>query len=383
MQTWTRFIVAGFVLVSARFVMAQPGSGINIAGVNVSPYVSLEALYDDNVFLDKEDEQSDMSLRLGYGFNFSRSTDTLTLAGRVWGLSERYDDFTEQDHDDFGNELNILLESEGGFTLALDQSFADVEDIDYQSTDIQDYRLHRLGATLGAPLTEKMDADAGYRYTLKDFTGDSLFDWDRHIGSANLYHEVTDTSAVMLRGELGVLDSDGNDDTGNYYNTLIGLESRRTDKIIARGGIGVLGLDSDDTDVSDLSWLLEATWRASDLISLTVLSDRVIEPASIARNNYHVISTVESELRYNPVEQITLALRLSYRYYDLQNDFSVGDDLVQKQEDIYLGAIRMTYNAPGGYLQWHVEAETMEQESTIVALDYTRSAFSTGVTLRY
>jgi hypothetical protein len=379
----SRLWFLGITLVITSNVQADIGEGVQWGEWLLRPHLSASVKYDSNVFLRETDEISDWSVTIGYGLQLTRSTDTLALSASLWGESQRYDRLSDQDHDDWGGDFFLGIETEADSTISIQLKYANVEDVDYQATSIQDYELWKAGVNAGKYVTEQLRAEVRYDYTLKSYALDDLFDWNRHLGTVELASDLTDHSAALFVGQAGVLDSDGNQDRGVYFNTLLGLQSRRTDKVVGKLGIGVIGLESDEIEVTDLGWVAEIDWQMSPLWSLSILSDRVIEPASISRNNYHVISSFSSALRYRPLSSIQVTLRMGYKYYDLQNDYSLGGNQFQKQEDLYLTSLRFDYLAPGGFVEWFVQAEAAEQESTIDGLDYSRYGLMSGIIVRY
>lgn len=375
---------AGMMVVSgAAISVAAPGDGININEWYLHPYLNLSGTYDDNVFLDKDIEEEDFSRVLEYGIGVNHSTKTLSLVGRVWGLQERYDDLDTLDHDDFGDRVDLGGMTPGGTEIKLRQEYSELEDQDYTTSTVEDFQVQRFSLSLSRQLTDKTAAGAGYTYKSRDYEAENLLDWQQHLVDIDADYDVSDKSALYAQVGVGLQDGDGNDGQGTSYNVLFGAKSRRSDKIRAEAALGVIGLDSDDADITELGFAGSLAWRATEKIELDAEAEREIQPASIARNNYHTITTIQAGIGYYVLTQLKLSAIASFRNFDLENPYLFEGTLRHKEEDNWTGILRLDYQAPAEFLKVFIEGRYNEQSATIDQLDYNQSVVSAGLNLTY
>ena len=359
--------------------LAAPGDGLHAGDWTFRPFLSPAIEYDSNLFLRDDREESDTSLSLTYGLDLSLEQEAVALQASAWGLSERFQDFDEQDHDDLGNRLLLSLRTPGDLRLKLDEAYDDVEDVDDQTGRIEDYQLLRGGLSADRYLSESLWAEAGFHYTSESYRDETLYGWDRQMGTLELANDLTDTTAGWVQGSLATLDGEGNDESGDYYRALAGVQSIRTDTLTARLGAGVLGLSAGEEDLTEPAWLVQVAWSNAPHWSVALQSERFIEPASATRNSYDLISSTSGALRYQPVDALTLSLALAYKTYERQNE-RAGE---AERDDLYRGTFRVDYRAPGQFLDYFLETSVSEQEGSTERLSYSRVNTRMGVTLRY
>lgn len=367
----------------AGVAVAAPGDGININEWYLHPYINLSGTYDDNVFLDEEDEQDDFSRVLEYGLGLNHATKTVSMVGRLWGLEERFDDFDELDHSDYGDSIEFGAVTPGGTEITLRQEYSQLEDTDYTTATVEDFEVQRLSLSLNRQVTDKTAGGLGYTYKSRDYDSEALFDWQQHLIDLDADYDVTEKSALYLQVGLGIQDGDANDGQGESYNALVGVKSRRSDKLRAQAALGVIGLQSDDADFTELGFAGELAWRATEKIELDAAAEREIQPASIARNNYHTITTVKAGVGYYVMTQLKLSAIAFYRNFDLENPYFFEGEDRHKEEDNWTAILRLDYQAPAEFLKVFLEGKYNEQSATIDQLDYAQSVVSFGVNLTY
>ncbi len=378
-------LMAGLVFagVGAAPVSAGPGNGININEWYLHPYLNLAETLDSNVFLDKDNEEDDFSTVLEYGLGVTHATEKLSLAGRLWGLEERYNDLDALDHSDYGDTVQLGAVTPGGTEIILRQEYSQLEDTDYTTGTVEDFAVQRLSVSFNRQITDKTAAGLGYAYKSRDYDSSSLLDWQQNLIDVDADYDITEKSALYLQVGLGLQDGDGNDGQGESYNALLGVKSRRSDKLRAQAALGVIGLNSDDADFSELGFAGSLAWRATEKIELDAEAEREIQPASIARNNYHIITTAKAGVGYYVLTQLKLSAILAYRNFDLENPYIFEGEPRHKEEDNWTGILRLDYQAPAEFLKVFLEGKYNEQSATIDQLDYEQTVVSLGVDLTY
>lgn len=283
-----------------------------------------------------------------------------------------------------GEDITLDFSTPGGFDVVIRQQFRDVEDIDFFADDIENFQTHVISVDIARELAEKTDGLLTCRFRQKDYDADTLFDWDQHQVRVRSGYEVADKADVYASVEVGVQDSDGNDDEGTYYNGIIGVATELSDKVVVSAGGGVVGLDSDTDDFSEFGFEASLTWEASDRVIVTGQAEKYIQPASIDANNYDVVSVIRTDLRYVIMNALQLTLTGSYYLLDLENDFETSTgEIIDKEEEVLTGRARLDYQSPADFLELFLEAEITNQESTEDGVDYDQEMVSAGARLKY
>lgn len=385
MKAVLKCVVALFVCAVASSVLAEPGAGINVLDCKISPFVDTAVIYDSNVLLNENtaDELDDTSYAIGYGVNLDHARKHYVLSAKLWGLSEIYSDLDSLDHNDFGDDISLNFLTPGGFNVRVLQSYSDVQDVDYTTTSIENYVTHIAGVRVSRSVTDKMNANLGYNYKAKDYDADSLFGHSRSKLDGSIDYVLTDMTALLVKAGIESQDGDGNSGEGTVYRASLGAKSRQTSQLTASADVGILGLSSDDADISDFAFGAEVAWQAMDKVGVTLAADKEIEPSSIEKNNYNIITGISAGIGYTLLDNLKVSLNAGYMEVDLQNKYDDSGSLVTKTEDIIFGKVRLDYQSPMKFLKVFATAGITDQDSTISRLDYTREKVSVGVSLVY
>jgi len=364
---------------------AAPGEGIQLEEWNLSPYGSLQLTQDSNVFLDEDGaEQADDSYQYKYGVYINRPSETLGLSVYVWGLTKQYDTLESLDRTDFGESASLDITTPGGTTIFFRQSYSNVEDVDYLVGERAKFSTHRVSVSADRDVTDKTNGKLTYRFKAKNHDADTLNDWWEHLLRGTVSHDVTEQSDVFGAIESGVQDSDGNRDKSAYYNVLLGMSTRWTDKITASAAAGVVGVNSDIADISEPSFEGYINWAVADRINLSAGAERYIEPASIDDDNFDKVTVLRTDLTYRILT--SLRISVSLRFYDLElaNPYITGTgDVIDKREDVFTASAGLNYQSPAKFLVVFVEGRVTDQDSTEEGGDYTEDIVSFGARVLY
>ena len=379
-------VVAGLALggMSLASVFAGPGDGIKVNDWTLQPYVSPFVMYDSNVLLDENNAQDDVSYGVRYGATVDRALDWYAFSGSLWGMSEWFDDTTALNHDDFGDTLNLSLNTAGGTRVSLGQEFIDQQSVDYAVGNVQRVLINRASVGAGRSLGEKADVDVAYAFQSHDYADPFLYDWNQNRVKGSAGYAMTDKSAGFLSASVGVQKSDGNDHSGTSYNSILGVRTRSTDKIVASAGLGVLGLESPEDDIATLSYEASVAWKALEKMTVTAGADKLIQPAVISRNNYLIADVMSAGITYAILDSLQMKLLGEYEHHELSMPYAAADGSeIKKKEDIVAGTVRAEYQCPAKFLKVFAEYRAADQNSSETGLDYSDQKVSAGLQLQY
>ena len=363
--------------------LAGAGDGVQLGTFNLSPYISASYTHDSNPALDASDERDDAMLEFHGGVHIESSEEQFSIQGDFWGTDRRYDDLDEFDNTDFGDMIELIMQSKGGTRIALNQEFYRVEDIDRVSSSIEKVEVNRVGATVSKDITEKTQLTGMYRYTDKNYNDTDRYSFISHEFDLHADYDLTDKTALYASGTFSSLDGEENTSTGDALEGIVGFIIKLTDKLDAWAGVGIMDLSSDDSDEQDFTYEAQIHYAVTDKIDINLNGYREIEPSSISEANYVTISKAEVEIIYTLLTSLRLTLAATYREFDLNNPFLLGDDLVQKTEDLYSWVARLDYQTPADALELFLIGEINDQDSTVDTIDYDQYSITAGISIQY
>jgi len=330
---WT-LVCLGF-LASSATALSAPGDGIKLGNATVTPYLEVRAISDSNVELASDNEADDVSIVEKVGIDLANVSDMLTLMGGVWGLAEQYSDLSDEDHEDFGENVNIKYGRRTGAQLLLRQSYQNVDQLDYGTGSIEQRENNNVTVGAGRDLTDKLQGDVAYGYRSTEYESSRAYDWDENLASIELAHDLTDRTAARITGTIGTLSSDANTQDADFTTIHVGLKTRRTQKLVGRVGVGYRDHDIGDDNISGFSFRAAASWQATPDVRIQVTADNAVEPASQNTGNYTVITRGSTSLKWQMSETVTASLTGMYRGDDYEYDVPSAAGDVKKESEIY------------------------------------------------
>jgi len=376
-------------LVGCLFVAAQvlnaaesKDEGIKIGDYRLLPYADLMSIYDSNVETQPSNEKDDVSFRLKIGAGFKNTSEKVKLDADLWGLSEKYLDLKDEDHDDFGESINLEWPEMGRFSFGVNESYEDIQSLDYAVGSIQARKLMRLGTHAGSKITEKMNADLSYSFSDTDYESPRQFDWNEHIVSLVGLHDMTDKTAGKVKIGANFQSSDANVKDGTCVSALFGVKSRQTEKLTGEAGIGVMNLSGED-EATRLAFDAGADWKATEKVNVFMNARNGFEPSVLDENNYNLTTRATLGAKWAFVESFSLMGSGAYARNDYLNDVVVSGESMTKQDDTLTGTVRLTYNAPSKYLKIYLEGKYEDKNSTLDSNDYDQTQVTIGALCSY
>ena len=383
-----QWVCAGMVLAGsmvASMGSAAPGEGITFEDWLIRPSFSLDVRSDSNVSLSDGAEQDDTSFAATIDARVTREMPSWQADIYVWALAERYDEFDDLDHEDWGESVGLNFETPGGFVLQLDQSYRDVRDIDYSVGDRTDYERHDLSAALSRKLSDRVSGTIGYAFGSKEYQADGLNDWDEHEGSLRFGYDLSDRSDVFAQGSIGVKDGDGLEDAADSYQGLVGIENRIADRLSLSAGVGILSVQSDELndDLNEFSYDVELFWSATDKIAVIGNARNFARPATTASGTFEHTDYLGLGLTYSALDSVRVGVEGTFQMIETQDPILVAGVPTSQEEDVAAIEVRVDYDAPAEFLSLFASAKVTDQESTIDGGDYTVELYKIGATLIY
>ncbi|MDD4869333.1 MAG: outer membrane beta-barrel protein, partial [Kiritimatiellae bacterium] len=358
-----------FVAVQVSNAAESKDEGIKIGDYRLMPHADLMSIYDSNVETQPSNEKDDVSFRLKIGAGLENTAEKTKLKATLWGLSEKYIDLKHEDHDDFGESLDFQMLDLGRFNFGINESYEDIQSLDYAVGTIQARQLTRLGARAGAKITEKMNASLAYGFNDTAYESPRQYDWSEHVVSLLGLHDLTDKTAGKAIVAANFQSSDANVKDGTCVSALFGVKSKQTEKLTGEVGIGVMNL-SGEADATRFAFDAGADWKAAEKVNVFLDARNGFEPSVLDANNYNLTTRATLGAEWAFVDSFSLMGSGAYARNDYLNPVVENDESMKKQDDTLTGTVRLTYHAPSKYLKIYLEGRYEDKNSTIDSNDY-------------
>ena len=237
--------------------------------------------------------------------------------------------------------------------------------------------------SVGKDLTDKLQLDAGYKYDKTDYEAPELYSWSQNLASLEAAHAMTDKSSVTLTGKIGSQESKGNTENADFREVLLGVKTRLSRKVDAKAGVGRFSHDSGSASISKVGYDASLVWQATDKVLLSAIANNTVEPATIYRNNYVIVSKGAASGVWAIDQTYSVTLTGMYIQNDYDQDVVVNKVATKLKDHIASGAIRFTYSAPAKFLKVFVEGKKESKDSTDKADNYDQTMATIGAMLTY
>ena len=377
------------------------GGGVWLGPLNVSPFLTVSALYDSNVDFAREgelaegdrEEEKTGGYTLQPGFDLLLPGNGWQLDGRAYLQVEEYSKDFAESREDWYETLNWYGETERGTGLRLSQMMQQVVHDDTDWADRwNDRREMRFAAQLGKPVSDKTKLGlSGYYHDLK-YDDEELFDSDRVGGTLTIAAKLSDKTDGLLVGGYASHSSEDQEGNAESLTAHAGFASRLTDKTSYRTTVGVehySGFGDDESEVG-LSYDLGATWRASERVTLGLSGRSTYEPAEDVGQNSMLVSTLGLVLNYRPLTRWALTVGGAYRREDYTREIelnqmqptTVAAGGRERTDDQLSGHAQLVYGV-NRYASIFVGGNYTYTTSSIEEFDYKRWRANAGLALRY
>lgn len=445
---WMLAGVATAVAVAAVGTAWAAEEGIRVGPLRLSAWGELSLTYDDNarlvvpdgeiqnrqIFEDIDDgvraeQQDDFFYEATLGLRLFRETDN--FLGSLSGIysARRYTDLDDLDNESVGEEAEIRLGDRelNKVSIGLRQAYREVFDYEEQAypddftnpdtrglslaedrTERVTRKLIDLAAILTWQITDKLGSDFSVAYGQIDYDTELLFDWEDLKGQAEFDYRLTDKTSLLLTGQYGQQESDGLDNTPDYYAIRGGVLTRSTDKLTFKGGVGVgrydrfresaaaseNGLDTDvteeaatETDSGDaidyVSFDLAGDWDLSQKTKLQAIARNAVQPAAQYTDNAKLVTVASLGISHRLLEKFKVSATGSYRNDEYEDPVEVDTDVFIDHEDtIWAGQLRLDYEPPNEHLNIYAEAKYENRDTTLPNEDYDQLRLTVGIKLK-
>jgi hypothetical protein len=439
-----RFVSVVTALTAGAAMAAE--EGIRVGPLRLSAWGEISLTHDDNaklvvpdgeiqdrtIFEDINDDVrteqlDDYFYELTLGLRLFRETDSHLASLSGIYSARRYQDLTDLDNESFGEEAEIRLGDRDldKVSFALRQAYREVFDYEDQAypddftnpdtrgLSLAEDRTERVSRQLSDfagivtwQTTEKLGSDFSIAYGQVDYDTEVLFDWSDLKGQAEFDYRVTDKSALLLTGQYGQQESDGIENSPDYYVIRGGILNRATDKLTFKGGVGLgsydrfrptpngndTGLGTDvttevdaqsDEPIDFLSFDVAGDWDLTQRTTLEIIGRNAVQPAAQYVENAKLVTVASIGISHRMMEKFKLSATASYRNDEYEDPVQVDTDVFVDQEDTILGGqLRLDYDPPSGRVNVYAEAKYENRDTNVPNQDYDQVRLTIGLKLK-
>jgi Putative beta-barrel porin 2 len=314
-------------LVVPMGVLAQKSEGLRFGNFKLSPYVSLDASYDSNIRLQKN-ELDDVVYRLNPGLDAEFNGTDWGILGNAWYAYDLYQKYDVLNASRYGEDLEMYVESLKGWKFRMGERYYFSNQNDSNLTgdgsgvwrNRHQFDVHGL---MAYEINERLSVGLNAMYTDNWFDSDTekyqpLYGWSSAQVGAEVDYGITKKTGLILNGSYQMYETEGSlpgeDDTSTGYSVNVGVGSRLTERLKYRLLVGGNVYSyADETTISpalngSISWQMSQRW------ALTVASATYYQPSETTRGQAKNIWSLSAGLSYKPTERISMTADIVYRY---------------------------------------------------------------------
>jgi len=391
-------LVLGFVTLLSVNAIAQ-GGRIQIGKTKVIPAISLQGVYDDNIYLSAEQEEDWIThVMPAVGLNYAfpeRGSVTLGYSGDL----AYYGDNDQNDWQTHKGMLGLNYEAPGGLFLAIDEAYIDAED-PYGSEE--QYKLgvpktkrwnNDLKGAVGYQFYDRFKVMAYYNFFKQDYEKEEDYtqDYDDNEFGVGAQMRFLPKTWGFIRYHYGERDyftnrpaenvTEGTDSDFDWSRVNVGLIWDAGAKLTGELNFGYQWKEyKNATDPNGDRYDDKDTWTAATALNFTATPTRTLsfsmtralrESASNT-NEYYEDTGFGLSLTQILLGKLTLTLSGRYSKNDYNRAPIAGGQ--KKEQDNYLGSIGLNYRIKD-WLSAGVSYTYTEKDSNYAEDEFTDNQF--------
>ncbi|MCF8037808.1 MAG: outer membrane beta-barrel protein [Desulfohalobiaceae bacterium] len=350
---------------------ALPQGNISLGRVQIHPEISYQGTWDDNIFLDHTDEESDYlhTLSPGLELEYRRDAENFLLADARVDII-RYSDFSENDYEEYTFGGQGLYTAPSGFFAEVRERFVDTEDPYSTLNNFQlgTPRVRRwyntsgltLGLDLGGPWTLETSYD-NYHLEYDEFRDQWQDRSDHRFEVRSTYRVLPKTSLLLIyrlqdqsypnqddvdENNQGI-DSNTSQDN-QYHQVFTGLTFDPTAKITGELKLGASKKDYDnERNQNNVEFNEDIEWTAeTNLVYL--MSPKTRFRLELIRNTYEstdveAASYTSTRFGLGGTQELFRRVSLNADLAYIYEDYETGAGFPSREDDVYVVSLGLNY----------------------------------------
>lgn len=403
------------LFLSAAFLMpvcVSAQGNIHLGKLKIVPGVKYAPEWNDNIFLDADDEKEDYihNITPSVGLDFTRDKNNYMRLG--YGVDiVRYDDYSDNDYEKHQLTGRAKYTSPQGFYIKGFENFIDTEDPYGSENDynvgVQTERWNNLfKLNTGYKFADRFRVELNYRNFMQEYDN-KKDEWqnkqDNEPGVAVFYKFMPKTSALFeyryqMREYTDADDSikaGYNDDTSqdfDYHKLFLGLHWDTTAKITGdlKFGYGMKNYDNDQNWLGQEyedndTWLAETrlTYKLRARTRLTGKVSRSVRDSSSDDGSTEYENTkLGLGIKQGFMERFVFNANASVTFKDYDEATTGTYAGQEREDDQYEGEVGVKYKA-NDWLTLGVNYTYVDRQSNFDDEEYTNNIFGFQIAAKY
>lgn len=354
---------------------AAEGLKIGDSGAKIVPWGEIKLQYDDNVFLDSENEKSDFIVTLtpGVTAHLPFSDNLLTLDYHV--DFNRFMDNTSQNATNHYLSGNLELNWRDLTFNIYDKFSRTFERPNTEATTRIKRQDNRAGITANFQ-KDRLGIQLGYENFKRDYITSAYDQFDRteNIYSLMATHQTFSKTKLLIEYDFGDIkyDHSATNSDSNYHQLLVGAIGELTPKTTATIKAGAQFRNYKDSGVSDFNSLVvysDLTHKFSDKDALKLSFTRTAEESTYQNNSYYELNNINGTYSHSFTPKLLGFITGIYEEHAYPHESIEGAETKKRNDKYYSTGAGLKY-----YLQkWltlTLQAEHIIRDSNFSLFDY-------------
>jgi len=339
------FLVATFLFLAEMDVWAKE---IRLGPVRVKPSIRIEEKYEDNIFLEATNKDSDFittvtpGISLDLPFGDYRASLAYVLNAVKFAEHPRQDSYNH-------GVIAFLGLNFTKFKFTAENNFQDTKEI--ADTELS-RRIHRsrndVRANAGTDLP-RINLDLGFRNIFDDYKETAWQHEDKYENIFLLkgsYRMLPKTSLFLEYNLGGVRYYTSHNPNADYHQGFIGIEGKLTARSISVVKVGYQARDYKRSGVADFYGLVTTVsiaekFTARDIAKLAFLRSAVESTYSV--NNYYVANRFITEYSHNFTDRFSGSLSGAYQLNKYPKETTEGSETKRRKDNLWSAGILLNY----------------------------------------
>ncbi|MFW6055054.1 MAG: outer membrane beta-barrel protein [Thermodesulfobacteriota bacterium] len=352
-------------------VLARAQGNISLGRVQIHPLISYQGTWDDNIFLEHSNEESDYlhTLKTAIGLEYRRDDRNFLLADAGLDII-RYDRFSENDYEEYTFGGRGRYTAPSGFLIEVRERFVDTEDpyATLNNFQLGEPRVKRwnntaglsLGLEPGGPWTLRVGYDY-FRLEYDEFRDQWQDRTDHRFEIRSSYRVLPKTSVLLvyrLQDQTYPNQDDPDDNNqgidsqtsqdNQYHQVFTGLSFDPTAKISGEFKIGLSKKDyANDRDHNDQAFNDDLEWAAETEL-VYAMSPKTRFRGELIRSTFESTdpeagSYTSTRFGLGLTKELGRRLTLTADAAYIYEDYDTGGGFPDREDDIYVLSLGLDY----------------------------------------
>lgn len=364
---------------------------IHIGDIEIHPVASIEEKYDDNIFLETNNQEDDDWITSAIlGVNLEKTIAPERMDDFLFNLNYaasfiEFSDHTDQNRADHNLTALADFKFSNDFTLKLEDGLQKTADPPNSEITGLEKRLRNSANLVLGYMREKIGFDAGYRNTRDDYNVLSNLDRYTHEYTATGYYQVFPKTSFFGEYNYGkiIYDDSATNSDSNYNQFRLGVRGQIAPKLtgVAKAGYKKTNYKtSGKKDFKGFASFVNVTYELQERTSLNIYAERSSEESAYSTNSYFEYNQLGLKIDHKLLENLSL---ISGGYYQLNKypDETTESSVTAKRKDqLWDGNVGLLYKMKD-WISLQTDYEYKQRESEFDNFDYKNNKVTAKVNL--